>query len=114
MALQHPLPAALDSGGRLLSLTAYTRRLALRPKGVFFFRLKVYERGGILIFKVYERLDKAVIWSGKRAKQLTEGVLAIFILGKTGNSGCCHFYWGASSLKYGLCFDAMQFFYPTV
>lgn len=56
MALQHPLPAALDSGERVLSLTAYTGRLALRPKGVFFFRLKVYERGGILIFKVYERL----------------------------------------------------------
>ena len=69
MAPQHPLPAALDSGGRVLSLTAYTRRLALRPKEVFFFfRLKVYERGGILIFKVYERLDKAVIWSCKRAK----------------------------------------------
>ena len=34
MATQHPLPAALDSGERVLSLTAYTGRLALRPKGV--------------------------------------------------------------------------------
>ena len=34
MATQHPISAAVDSGGRVLYLTAYTGRLALRPKGV--------------------------------------------------------------------------------
>ena len=34
MATQHPISAAHDSGERVLSLTAYTGRLALRPKGV--------------------------------------------------------------------------------
>ena len=34
MATQHPISGALDCGERVLSLTAYTGRLALRPKGV--------------------------------------------------------------------------------
>ena len=37
---------------RVLSIMAYTGRL--RPKGVSFFRLQVYERVGILLVVVYE------------------------------------------------------------
>ena len=33
----------------------------LRPKGVSFFRLQLYERGGILLFEVYDRVGKSVI-----------------------------------------------------
>ena len=44
----------------ILPMMAYTGRL--RPKGVPFSRLQVYERVGILFVKVYERVGKSVIW----------------------------------------------------
>ena len=46
---------------------AYTGRL--RPKGVFFFRLQVYERVGILLFEVYERIVKSVISVYKKSPE---------------------------------------------
>ena len=46
-------------GGGILSTMAYTGRLPL--KGVPFFRLQVYDREGILLVEVYERVGKSVI-----------------------------------------------------
>ena len=48
-------------------MMAYTGRL--RPKGVFFLWLQVYERIGILLVEVYERVAKSVIWVCKRARK---------------------------------------------
>ena len=45
-------------GGGVLPIMAYTGRL--RHKG-YLFRLQVYERGGILLVKVYKRVGKYVI-----------------------------------------------------
>ena len=50
------------------------------PKRGTFFRLQVYGRVGILLFKVYEREGKSVIlrvsfWSVKRPKGAEKGVL---------------------------------------
>jgi len=46
-------------GGGVLLIMAF--RGKLRPKGVPFFRLQVYERVGILLVEVYERAEKSVI-----------------------------------------------------
>ena len=37
------------------------------PKMSTFFRLQVYERVGILLVEVYERMGKSVIWACERA-----------------------------------------------
>ena len=44
----------------VLPKKAYTGRLRL--KGGTFFRLQVYERVGILLAEVYERVGESVIW----------------------------------------------------
>jgi len=46
----------------VLPIMVYTGRL--RPKGVPFFRLQVYERVGISLVEVYERVEKSVISVG--------------------------------------------------
>ena len=52
----------------VLPIMAYTGML--RPKGVPFFKLQVYERVGISLVKVYERVGKSVI-----SKMLTDTLL---------------------------------------
>ena len=39
------------------------------PERGTFFRLQVYERVGILLVVVYERVEKSVIWVRKRAQR---------------------------------------------
>ena len=51
----------------VLPIMAYTGRL--RPKGVLFLWLQVYQRVGILLVEVYERVAKSVIWVCKRARK---------------------------------------------
>ena len=46
-------------GGGILSTIAYTGRLRL--KGVPFFRLQVYDREGVSLVEVYERVGKSGI-----------------------------------------------------
>ena len=47
--------------GEVLLIMAYTTAGKLRPKGVPFFRLQGYERGGISLVEVYKRVGKCVI-----------------------------------------------------
>ena len=57
--------------GVLLPLRSYTGKL--RPKGIPFFRLLVYERLGILFVEVFKRAGKSVIWvceMAQRAEQV--------------------------------------------
>ena len=54
------LVGCLGSRRGVSPIMAYTGRL--RPKGVSLFRLQVHESGGILLFEVYERVLKSVIW----------------------------------------------------
>ena len=39
------------------------------PERGIFFRLQVYERGGISLGEVHKRLGKSVIWVGERAQR---------------------------------------------
>ena len=58
-------------GGGILSTMAYTGRLAL--KGVPFFRLQVYEKEGVLLVEVYERVGKfgiSVCESAQKGSQI--------------------------------------------
>ena len=50
-----------------LSITACTGRL--RPKRVPFFSLRVYERVGILLAEVYERVRKSAVLACERAQR---------------------------------------------
>ena len=66
-SIDYPPP----EGGVLLPLRSYTGKL--RPKGVPFFRLLVYERLGILLVEVFKRARKSVIWvceMAQRAEQV--------------------------------------------
>ena len=54
-------------GGGVLPMMAYTGRL--RPKGIPFFRLQVYERVGISLVVVCKGVGKSVIWVCKRAQE---------------------------------------------
>ena len=58
-------PAPRTRGGEVFPMMAYTGRL--RPKGVFFFGLQVYERVGISLVEVYKRVEKSFIWLCERA-----------------------------------------------
>ena len=60
---------------------AYTGRLR-RSKGVPFFRLQVFERVGILLYKVYERERKSVIWVCEKAQRAEQANL-LYKVGKT-------------------------------
>ena len=63
-ALSGP-PLGPGGGGEVFPMMAYTGRL--RPKGVFFFGLQVYERVGISLVEVYKRVEKSFIWLCERA-----------------------------------------------
>ena len=52
---------------------SYTGRL--RPKGIPFFRLQVYERVGISLVVVCKRIRKSVISSVKRPKRANRCIL---------------------------------------
>ena len=39
------------------------------PERVIFFRLQVYERGGILLVEVYKRVGKSIIWVCERTQK---------------------------------------------
>ena len=54
-------------GRRVVPIIAYMGRL--HPKGGTFFRLQVYERVGISIVEVHERLGKSVTSVCKKAPQ---------------------------------------------
>ena len=58
-------PPLGPGGGEVFPMMAYTGRL--RPKGVFFFGLQVYERVGISLVEVYKRVEKSFIWLCERA-----------------------------------------------
>ena len=53
--------------GGLLPMMAYMGRL--HPKGVPFFRTRVYKRVGTSLVEVYKRVGKSVIWVCKRAQK---------------------------------------------
>ena len=59
----------MNPEGGIYSMMAYTGRL--RPKGVTFFRLQLYERVGISLIEVpvYKRVGKSVIWVCERAQK---------------------------------------------
>ena len=54
---------------------AYTGRL--RPKGVPFFRLQVYDKEGILLVEVYESVGLSVIRYVKRPKRAHRFILRL-------------------------------------
>ena len=51
-------------------MMAYTGRL--RPKGVFFFRLQVYQRVGVSLIEVYKKVGKCHLGLWKGPKGLTD------------------------------------------
>ena len=57
-------------GKRVVPIIAYTGRL--HPKGGTFFRLQVYERVGISLVEVHERVGKSVTLVCKKASPKTD------------------------------------------